>query len=82
MELAVGSHAERILEPSAASGGDLDGTTDAPGVNGRYLRRQDWEPGEDVIIAGSVSDDDAKKVYPQGWRAPRPYLRFVPQPGL
>jgi alkyl hydroperoxide reductase subunit AhpC len=40
-----------------------------------------WEPGEDVIIAGSVSDDDAKKTYPQGWRAPRPYLRFVPQPG-
>jgi alkyl hydroperoxide reductase subunit AhpC len=40
-----------------------------------------WEPGEDVIIAGSVSDEDAKKAYPQGWRAPRPYLRFVPQPG-
>ncbi len=39
------------------------------------------EPGEDVIIAGSVSDDDAKKVYPDGWRAPRPYLRFVKQPG-
>jgi alkyl hydroperoxide reductase subunit AhpC len=39
-----------------------------------------WEPGEDVIIAGSVSDEDAKKVYPNGWRAPRPYLRFVPQP--
>ncbi len=41
-----------------------------------------WEPGEDVIIAGSVSDEDAKKAYPQGWRAPRPYLRFVPQPGI
>jgi len=41
-----------------------------------------WEPGEDVIIAGSVSDEDAKKTYPQGWRAPRPYLRFVPQPGI
>jgi len=40
-----------------------------------------WEPGEDVIIAGSVSDDDAKKAYPQGWRAPRPYIRIVPQPG-
>ena len=39
-----------------------------------------WEPGEDVIIAGSVSDEDAKKAYPQGWRAPRPYLRFVPSP--
>jgi thioredoxin-dependent peroxiredoxin len=40
-----------------------------------------WEPGEDVIIAGSVSDADAQKVYPDGWRAPRPYLRFVRQPG-
>jgi len=39
-----------------------------------------WKPGEDVIIAGSVSDEDAKKVYPEGWRAPRPYLRIVPQP--
>jgi alkyl hydroperoxide reductase subunit AhpC len=41
-----------------------------------------WKPGEDVIIAGSVSDEDAKKTYPQGWRAPRPYLRIVPQPGI
>ena len=39
-----------------------------------------WQPGDDVIIAGSVSDDDAKKKYPQGWRAPRPYIRIVPQP--
>ena len=39
-----------------------------------------WQPGEDVIIAGSVSDDEAKKLYPQGWKAPRPYLRIVPQP--
>jgi hypothetical protein len=39
-----------------------------------------WEPGEDVIIAGSVSDEDAKKTYPQGWRAPKPYIRIVPQP--
>jgi alkyl hydroperoxide reductase subunit AhpC len=41
-----------------------------------------WKPGDDVIIAGSVSDDDAKKLYPEGWRAPRPYLRIVPQPGV
>jgi alkyl hydroperoxide reductase subunit AhpC len=41
-----------------------------------------WEPGEDVIIAGSVSDEDAKKQYPQGWRAPKPYLRFVPAPSM
>ena len=39
-----------------------------------------WKPGEDVIIAGSVSDEDAKKQYPQGWKAPRPWLRIVPQP--
>jgi alkyl hydroperoxide reductase subunit AhpC len=39
-----------------------------------------WKTGEDVIIAGSVSDEEAKKVYPQGWKAPRPYLRIVPQP--
>ena len=39
-----------------------------------------WKPGDDVIISGSVSDDDARKRYPGGWRAPRPYLRIVPQP--
>jgi thioredoxin-dependent peroxiredoxin len=39
-----------------------------------------WKQGEDVIIAGSVSDDEAKKIYPQGWKALRPYLRIVPQP--
>jgi thioredoxin-dependent peroxiredoxin len=39
-----------------------------------------WKQGDDVIIAGSVSDDDAKKQYPSGWKAPKPYLRIVPQP--
>jgi alkyl hydroperoxide reductase subunit AhpC len=39
-----------------------------------------WRQGDDVIIAGSVSDDEAKKSYPEGWKAPRPYLRIVPQP--
>jgi alkyl hydroperoxide reductase subunit AhpC len=39
-----------------------------------------WKQGDDVIIAGSVSDDEAKTIYPQGWKAPRPYLRIVPQP--
>ena len=39
-----------------------------------------WKQGEDVIIAGSVSDEDAKKTYPQGWKAPKPYIRIVPQP--
>jgi alkyl hydroperoxide reductase subunit AhpC len=39
-----------------------------------------WKQGDDVIIAGSVSDDDAKKTYPNGWKAPRPYIRIVPAP--
>ena len=39
-----------------------------------------WKPGQDVIIAGSVSDEEAKKQYPGGWNAPKPYLRIVPQP--
>lgn len=39
-----------------------------------------WKKGEDVIIAGSVSDDDAKKLFPEGWQAPKPYLRIVKQP--
>jgi len=40
-----------------------------------------WTPGDDVIIAGSVSNDEAKELYPNGWRQPKPYLRLVPQPG-
>jgi hypothetical protein len=36
--------------------------------------------GLDVIIAGSVSDDEARKTYPEGWKSPRPYIRIVPQP--
>src|SRR5436309_9420332 len=39
-----------------------------------------WQQGEDVIIAGSVSDDEAKQTYPEGWKSPRPYIRIVPQP--
>jgi thioredoxin-dependent peroxiredoxin len=39
-----------------------------------------WKPGEDVIIAGSVSDDEAKRRYPKGWKSPKPYIRIVPQP--
>ena len=39
-----------------------------------------WQQGEDVIIAGSVSDDEAKETYPDGWKAPKPYIRIVPQP--
>jgi alkyl hydroperoxide reductase subunit AhpC len=40
----------------------------------------DWQPGDDVIIAASVSDDAAKEKFPEGWRAEKPYLRWVPQP--
>jgi len=39
-----------------------------------------WKPGQDVIIVPSVSDEDAKKKYPNGWKAPKPYLRIVAQP--
>jgi thioredoxin-dependent peroxiredoxin len=39
-----------------------------------------WKRGDDVIIAGSVSDEEAKKTYPRGWKAPKPYIRIVPQP--
>ncbi|MFG6487298.1 peroxiredoxin [Roseateles sp. BYS78W] len=40
-----------------------------------------WKQGEDVIIAGSVSDEDAKALFPAGWKAPKPYLRITKQPG-
>jgi alkyl hydroperoxide reductase subunit AhpC len=39
-----------------------------------------WQQGDDVIIAGSVSDEEAKATYPDGWESPRPYIRIVPQP--
>jgi thioredoxin-dependent peroxiredoxin len=39
-----------------------------------------WKHGDDVIIAGSVSDDDAKTLFPAGWRSPKPYIRIVKQP--
>ena len=40
-----------------------------------------WKQGEEVIIAGSVTNEDAKKTYPDGWKEPKPYIRIVPQPG-
>jgi thioredoxin-dependent peroxiredoxin len=39
-----------------------------------------WKQGDDVIIVPAVSDEDARKKYPQGWKAPKPYLRIVSQP--
>ena len=41
-----------------------------------------WKQGEDVIIAGSVSNDEAKTIYPNGWKEPKPYIRIVPQPSV
>ncbi|MDB5501950.1 MAG: hypothetical protein JWR89_1852 [Tardiphaga sp.] len=46
----------------------------------RVATPADWQQGEDVIIAGSVSDDEAKTIYPDGWKSPKPYIRIVPQP--
>jgi alkyl hydroperoxide reductase subunit AhpC len=39
-----------------------------------------WKQGDNVIIAGSVSDDEAREIYPDGWESPRPYIRIVPAP--
>ena len=39
-----------------------------------------WKQGEDVILGGAITEDEAKKLYPQGWKTPKPYIRVVPQP--
>ncbi len=49
-------------------------------ANHKVATPVNWQQGDDVIIAGSVSDDDAKQTYPDGWKAPKPYIRIVPQP--
>jgi alkyl hydroperoxide reductase subunit AhpC len=49
-------------------------------ANHRVATPVNWRQGEDVIIAGSVTDDEAKRLYPDGWKAPKPYIRLVPQP--
>lgn len=49
-------------------------------ANYRVATPVNWKPGEDVVIAGSVTNDEAKNIYPDGWREPKPYLRIVPQP--
>jgi alkyl hydroperoxide reductase subunit AhpC len=46
----------------------------------RVATPADWKQGDDVIIAGSVSNEEAEKIYPGGWKSPKPYLRIVPQP--
>jgi alkyl hydroperoxide reductase subunit AhpC len=49
-------------------------------ANHKVATPVNWKQGEDVIIAGSVSNDEAKEIYPDGWEEPRPYIRIVPQP--
>ena len=49
-------------------------------ANHKVATPVNWRQGDDVIIAGSVSDDEAKETYPDGWDSPKPYIRIVPQP--
>ena len=49
-------------------------------ANHKVATPVNWQQGDDVIIAGSVSDDEAKETYPEGWDSPKPYIRIVPQP--
>ena len=49
-------------------------------ANHKLATPVNWQHGDDVIIAGSVSGEQARQTYPQGWEAPRPYIRIVPQP--
>jgi alkyl hydroperoxide reductase subunit AhpC len=49
-------------------------------ANHKVATPAQWQPGDDVIIAGSVSDEAAKEAYPDGWKSPKPYIRIVPQP--
>jgi thioredoxin-dependent peroxiredoxin len=46
----------------------------------RVATPANWQQGGDVIITGAVSDEEARRIYPDGWKAPKPYLRIVPQP--
>ncbi|HYS09259.1 MAG TPA: peroxiredoxin [Myxococcales bacterium] len=46
----------------------------------RVATPANWKQGQDVIISGSVNDEDAKKLFPQGWKSPKPYLRITQQP--
>jgi thioredoxin-dependent peroxiredoxin len=49
-------------------------------ANHKVATPAQWQQGDDVIIAGSVTDDEARQTYPDGWQSPRPYIRIVPQP--
>jgi alkyl hydroperoxide reductase subunit AhpC len=48
-------------------------------ANHKVATPAQWQQGDDVIISGSVSNDEAKETYPEGWESPRPYIRIVPQ---
>jgi hypothetical protein len=49
-------------------------------ANHKVATPAQWQQGDKVIIAGSVSNDQAKEIYPEGWESPTPYIRIVPQP--
>jgi len=49
-------------------------------ANHRVATPANWRSGDDVVIAGSVTNDEAKNIYPDGWKEPKPYIRIVPQP--
>ena len=49
-------------------------------ANHKVATPAQWQQGDDVIISGSVSDEEARETYPDGWESPRPYIRIVPQP--
>ncbi len=49
-------------------------------ANHKVATPVNWKDGDDVVIAGSVSDDEARQTYPDGWESPKPYIRIVPQP--
>jgi thioredoxin-dependent peroxiredoxin len=49
-------------------------------ANHKVATPAQWQQGDDVIIAGSVSDEEARDKYPDGWESPKPYIRIVPQP--
>jgi alkyl hydroperoxide reductase subunit AhpC len=49
-------------------------------ANHKVATPAQWQLGQDVIIAGSLSNDQAKEIWPEGWTEPKPYIRIVPQP--
>jgi thioredoxin-dependent peroxiredoxin len=51
-----------------------------PAARHKVATPVNWRHGDDTLIAGSVSDDDAAKTFPDGWDSPRPSMRIVPQP--